>query len=403
MAKRRLDASIHHARAMLASRPEHLRSYDRLIGAVYRRGTLLARRRTDEGPNANLGLIQLAAQVADWIRPVETWWASDTSPWVQFASLAEHLLACFPVPRFMASVWLPRPDDGHLPQQEWYKRIGRGESIRTFGLPVRLSRAMAHRFLSAPSHFTAVEAIRWAQVLGLGGSPALATEVLATRLGQVLENEAFWETVLHFLVNAPEMDLAHVGPIVDYLQHRLFEGRRETSRSGEHGLCLALDRPQFSMRGRTPASLLRLVDEWHRELARRPVAPITWPQSKLRELTWIERVVVRKEDDVHTEEQVWSIRELCSADKLLAEGRAMRHCVATYVSKCAARGSSIWSMRVETPHERRRILTIEVDMRRRRIVQARRRYNELPTDAERAALGRWAAREGLGVEEVLRA
>jgi hypothetical protein len=60
-------------------------------------------------------------------------------------------------------------------------------------------------------------------------------------------------------------------------------------------------------------------------------------------------------------------------------------------------------MRVETPHEYRRILTIEVDVRLRRIVQARRKYNAQPTDAERALLGRWAAREGLGVEEALRA
>jgi hypothetical protein len=303
----------------------------------------------------------------------------------------------------MASVWLARPDDRQLPQKEWYKRLGRGENIRRLGLPIRLTRVMAHRFLSAPSHCTAVEAIRWAQVLGLGGSPALAKAILVTRLGQVLENEAFWETVIQFFVNAPDMGLEHVGPIVDYLQHRLFESHRVTARSGEDGPGAPFERPEFSMAGRTPASLLRLVDAWHRELGRKPVARITWPRSTLREVTWIERVVVRKEDDVHTEEHVWSIRELCSADKLVAEGRAMRHCVATYTSMCAARTSSIWSMRVETPREHEhRILTIEVDMRRRRIVQARRKYNALPTDAERAALGRWAAREGLGVEDVLR-
>jgi hypothetical protein len=400
VAKRRLDASVQLARAALAVCPEHLRSYDALLGVVHRRGTLLARRCPMGGPDVHAGLLQLAAQVADWIRPIDAWMSTDKSPWVEFASLAEYLLARFPVPRFMASVWLAKPGDARPENQDWYKRLGRGESIRRMGLPVRLTRTMAHRFLCAPHHLTVTEALRWAQVTGLGGSPALAAAVLATRLGQEIGNESFWETVVRFFVNAPELDLAHIGPIVDYLQHQRFGGRTGFTRSGEYGL-LPPPRPDLSLKGRTPASLLRLVGEWHRELGRAPVAGIGWTRSSLRELSWIERVVIRKDDDVRTEVRSWSIRELCSAEELRAEGRAMRHCVATYASKCTARQSSIWSMQLETPRGPRHALTIEVDMTRRRIVQARRKCNARPREAEGAILRSWAEREGLTVEEVL--
>jgi hypothetical protein len=116
--------------------------------------------------------------------------------WPQFSSLAQHLLARSPVPPFMASAWFDLPPGEQLPQHDWYRHLGRGENIRTAKLPLRLTRAMAHLFTQAPHYFSAVAALRWAQVRGLGGSPALARAVVGTRLGKVLENEEFWESVV---------------------------------------------------------------------------------------------------------------------------------------------------------------------------------------------------------------
>jgi hypothetical protein len=296
----------------------------------------------------------------------------------------------------MASVWCTAADAHSATQQDWYKRLGRGESVRCLGLPVRLTRAMAHRFLGAPCHLTATEAVRWAQVLGLGGSPALAVAIASTRLGRELANEAFWETVVHFFVNAPDLDLEQVGPIVDCLHHQRFEGPMGVAPSGEYGT-LPPPQPGFSMKGRTFGSVMRLVTSWHRELGRTPASGSTWKRSDLNELEWIERVLVRRGDDVRTEARAWSIRELCSAEALRAEGRAMHHCVATYVPRCLSMRSSIWSMQVETPRGRHHVLTIEVDRTRRRIVQARRKFNALPREEERAVLLSWATRERLGV------
>jgi hypothetical protein len=395
-AKRRLDASVHLARAALADCPQQLRAYDALRSAVHRNSTLLARRGPSGGPDGHAGVVQLATHAADWIRPIEGWRCQERSPWVQFASLAEHLLARFPMPGFMASVWWTAPDPYSATQQDWYKRLGRGESVRRLGMPVRLTRAMAHRFLGAPCHLSVTEAVRWAQVLELGGSPALAVAVASTRLGRELANEAFWETVVHFFVNAPDLDLAQVGPIVDYLHHQRFGGGMGVAPSGEYGM-LPPPQPSFSMKGRTSGSVMRLVTSWHRELGRTPPSGETWSRSDVNELEWIERVVVRRGDDVRTEARAWSIRELCSADALSAEGSAMHHCVAIYASRCLSKRSSIWSMQVETPRGRHHALTIEVDRTRRRIVQARRKFNALPREEERAVLLSWATRERLAI------
>ena len=94
--------------------------------------------------------------------------------------------------------------------------------------------------------------------------------------------------------------------------------------------------------------------------------------------------------------RVWRIRELLSAAALAAEGRAMRHCVASYLQSCAAGHVSIWSMTLTTKDGIERQQTVEVT-RQRVIVQSRGKRNRKASDRERGVLRRWAAREGLTI------
>ena len=80
----------------------------------------------------------------------------------------------------------------------------------------------------------------------------------------------------------------------------------------------------------------------------------------------------------------------------------MRHCVGTYAERCAKKRTSIWSMQVENQRGRRRVLTIEVDLPKRTICQARRKCNRLPKAGEREVMERWAAQEGLKFAESMR-
>ena len=296
----------------------------------------------------------------------------------------------------MTSVWFDLPPGEVLPQHGWYKHLGLGQNIRTAGLPLRFTRAMAHLFAQAPHHYRAIAALRWAQVQGLGGNVALARAVVGTRLGKVLENEDFWESVLHFFVNHPSFDLSQVGPVVDFFQHQKFEETEGISPEGVFGK-LPPPRPDFSMKGRTVASVLRHVEEWHKQLGQdRNKTCLTWRHSPFKDFRLVEG------SEALGNMRVWTITELLTNRALFLEGQAMRHCVAIYAVGCARRHTSIWSMQVENQQGRHRVLTIEVDLLRKTVCQARGKANRLPKAVEKEIMERWTMQEGLKVAEWVR-
>jgi hypothetical protein len=392
-AKRQLDDSIHAGRSLAGRHDGALSAYERLLRQVQTRTNLLrpSDRAADSRNALNAGLLALALHHAGWLRPVETWFPTRQNTWPLFTSLAHHLLALYRVPAFMTSVWFDLPPGEILPQHGWYKLLGLGRNIRTAPLPLRFTRAMAHLFGQAPHHYSAIAALRWAQVCGLGGDEALARAVVGTRLGKALENEAFWESVLHFLINHPSLNLAQVGPVVDFLQHQKFEWREGVSPEGVFGR-QPPPRPDYTMKGRTAASILRQVEEWHKQLGQGTNQPsLTWRRSPFKDFRLVEG------SEALGNMRVWTITELLTSRALFLEGQAMRHCVATYAERCACRQTSIWSMQVENQRGRHRVLTIEVDLHKRTVCQARRKCNRLPQAVEREVMERWAAREGLKV------
>ena len=97
-----------------------------------------------------------------------------------------------------------------------------------------------------------------------------------------------------------------------------------------------------------------------------------------------------------------SRRSLTRRD-LFDEGRAMRHCVASYEHSCVSGRSAIWSMGLERNDGRRKpVLTVEVAVGRKLICQVRGKANRLPTEKELEILRRWAAREGLALHECVK-
>jgi hypothetical protein len=398
-AKQQLDDAIHTGRSLAARHGGVLPAYERVLWHVQTRTTLLhpSDRAGDNRNRFNAALLALALYHGDWLRPVESWHPVKQNAWPQFSSLAQHLLARYPVPPFMTSAWFDLPPGEKLPQHDWYKHLGRGENIRTAKLPLRLTKAMAHLFTRAPHHYSAVAALRWAQVRGLGGSQALARAVVGTRLGKVLENEEFWESVLHFFVNHPCLDLAQVGPVVDFLQYQRFEWKEGVSADGVFGK-QPPPRPDYTMKGRTVASVLRQVEEWHKELGRETNQPsISWRHAPFNEFR-----LVQGEEGLGNM-RMWTITEILTSRALFLEGQTMRHCVATYKERCIQRQVSIWSVQVETQRGRQRALTIEVDIPQRTIRQVRGKCNRLPSANERAIVERWAAVEGLRIAEAIRA
>jgi hypothetical protein len=340
---------------------------------------------TEWGSNPFLfGLLSLARQSAYWVRPLDDWRPATRNAGRQFSQLARHLLARYEVPAFLEAVLF----DGYVGEdrESWFRHVGQGGSLRTApGLTVPLTKRMAHHALLAPDACTVIQALRWGQVLALGGTPRLAFALNGTELGRTMvgvEQEQWRQSVIQWLVNQRMLDPSQVDPIIAYVLRRR---RRERS---------------FSMQGRTPQSVLRLIQEWKEEAAARErerVRNRSRGRSRhyYRELQQSGFAPGIWETGRGAQRRIWTIEEIrCNRD-LIAEGREMRHCVATYEHSIVQGHSSIWSMRVERPEGVQRAVTIEVHPHRRQVVECLGKCNRLPTSDELHILERWVQENGL--------
>ncbi|QDU51697.1 PcfJ domain-containing protein [Gimesia panareensis] len=334
-------------------------------------------------------LVLIAAEADSWLRPIEDWRPRMSDPRRQFASLLRHLFVEYQMPFFFDSVWLMNwPWETSL-WRKWYIYVGLGYNIRQCPLPISFTKKMAHHFMHAPPDITMYQAIRWGQILGMGGDEALAREIFATRLAEEFLNEDFWSSVLHWFVRQPRLDRVHVRPIIDYLYFQRFGMDLGNS-------ALSMPLQEYSMKGRTPRSLLHQVQEWHRGLAENDRIPFyEWEPSRIPGFEYREAAA----DGQNW--RYWTIRELLTSHALVAEGREMKHCVATYAFSCARGSTSIWTMEVKSAEGVQKAVTIEVNCDRKLICQVRGLENRMPEKAELAILNRWAIKARLDIAETL--
>jgi hypothetical protein len=337
-------------------------------------------------------LIRINERRWQWVAPLDSWRPASHNGRRQFSSLVRHLLARYPVPAFMDQAWF-RAEPGAERYREWFAQLGAGKNIRTLETPIPMSKLMAHHFLSAPDDYSIEAAIRWGQVHALGGGSRLTGALLGTRIGQDFANDEFWTSVIRFFVANPMLDRRHVGPVVDYLHAQKFEVREVMVGPGRVEVQLP-PQPGLTMRGRTAETLLAQVERWHRELGRVSVADqLYFRRSGIKELA------LKAGKDGESE---WRIRELLSGAELLAEGRVMKHCVASYAHSCADGRCSIWAMELITEAGKEKRQTIEVT-RDRMIVQCRGKQNRLPSAAELDVVKKWAGMAGLILSPYVRA
>ena len=328
-----------------------------------------------------------------WIRPIQRWKVKKHNRNRQFADLLRHLFVTYDIPAFMDNVWFTDNSTHH----EWYIHIGSGQNIGTApGIPVTLTKKMAHHFLSAPKQYSVEEAIRWGQVQALGGDKRLIDAIRETHLIRNFTNDDFWLSVIRFFIENPMLDVSHINPIVDYIQNQKYTNRQIFI---DRGVAEEIDPPQpnFTMKGRTAETILQQVNEWHRQLGRETRGGnYQWTRSKIRELNLVQRT---KEIE---NERTWVIRELLSSEELIDEGRRMNHCVRSYGKSCHSGRTSIWTLEVTEKDKVRKVLTIEVMLAQMLIRQVRGKRNRLPTKSEKNIISQWAAREGLKIADYVR-
>jgi hypothetical protein len=321
-----------------------------------------ARRSWGCHPGVN-ALFYLARWRQAYIRPLSSWCGSQASWRPAIHALAEHLLARYPVPRFLGAAWYAI-DDLDEAKRRWFVAHAAGASFRSLDLPIELTSRMEHIFLRSPDHVGIEYALRRAELFGLGVPERFVEQVLQTSAARDLSNGPFWRTVWQFLIeHAVGLTPEDVRRVVNFLRTIKQEGIA----------------PQFSLKGRTPRSLLRLIDEWDTG-AGSAGFDLSWARSQIQPMTV---AVSAPHEEVPLQ---YDFVELTTSEQLQAEGTALRHCVADYARYCWRGWSRIWSLRSTRGTRTKSIVTIEVDPTRREIVQAKGFRNRRPTSHERALI-----------------
>ncbi len=335
----------------------------------------------------------MARRMHTWHCIPETWDAPEASPYLQMRSLVQHLFDQYPVPNFMASIWWREPNFQW--GAELYQHLAKGQSIRQFSIlgTFKVTKRIAALFMQAPDDLLPQEALRWSQVRALGGDERLARILIRkTCLSKTNRAEAFWQTVIRFLISNAPVSAKEIVEIVQFIQQQRFEPAHKVWGTGAGDEPV---QPDFSMRGRTLMSLRRHMAHWRSELIEKgfvppqPVNPLDIPWERCRIGSFC----------LERDGTTWSIEELLTPRELHHEGQVMQHCVASYVSVCASRKTTIWSMKFQKEKIERHSLTIEVRPKSKVIFQARGKHNCDPSDVINEILNRWAAQEGLKFNE----
>jgi len=388
--KLQTDRAISLAYARLSPQPWAQSVFYELLRAARERSPRLLTAPAFDGLHPGVeALFNLAQYSPAHIRSIDAWNGSDASWQGAIGALAQHLVGRYRVPSFLAAAWYAAADPYSEPKRRWFIAHAAGVRFRSLDLPVRMTRRMEHIFLASHDHLSIEAAMRRAELLALSGSDDLVDAVLKTRAGADLARAEFWRTVWRFLVvNGDAIDLAQVGPIIDCVDAIRHE---QVAIETPDGIVMrGPAQPSFSMKGRTPRSMARLLRDWHRGLATAG-GSLSWQPSNLRPLAFEE---ARDEPQAAVS---WHLTELTTSAALRAEGAVLHHCVGSYSERCARGMSQIWSLRVRSAARLRSVLTVEVDPRRRAIVQARGLRNRPASGKARRLLEAWAEREQLQV------
>jgi hypothetical protein len=387
--KQQTDRVISQAYGRLAAHSRARSMFTEILSGVRSRAPRLldARVVNDRHPGIE-ALINLARFERAHRRPIASWPGCDGSWRAAIRGAAQHLVGKHPVPPFLASAWYAVDDANAERKRDWFIAHAAGVSFRSLDLPIAMTRKMEDIFLRSRDHLDIDYAMRRAELLALGADAELVHAILTTRVATDLSHGDFWRTVWLFLIaNARAIGPAQVGPLIDFI-HAIRHER--LALQTPHGIVMRdPPDPLFSVKGRTARSMLRLMQEWHRSLGVTQ-GGLTWAPSPLRPLA-----IEEPGPEPSAPPTVWQLMELTSGEQLQQEGAALHHCVGSYAGLCWRGASRIWSLRMRRGDKMRHLLTIQVDLKRRAVIQARGWHNRPASGKPLRLLHAWMARENL--------
>lgn len=287
------------------------------------------------------------------------------------------------MPLHQTFLWLPlfavRHLENFLPgkAENWHWPAIRhlalgGSPVTAPGLPIPLTHRMAHVFTQADREVAGMaDALRYAQVMALGGDNILFDQVWYA-LGGDFSDNSFWESVIRwFVLHADDTRLAECHGVLDYIR---YERRQQGA--------------VFTMKGRSVAALVRRVESWHgHDLYLAGEQYLQWKRWDIPEYS---------AEPLPNETAALRIVQLVNSEEMNRESTVMHHCVASYSRQCFEGHTSIWSLRTYTTEERvlDRHATIEVN-KYHQIVQVRSFCNDIPDNMYLDVVKAWGRQNGL--------
>lgn len=362
-----------------------------------------------------------------FIRSIYDWKPKSRNSEQQVRSLIRHLFAKYPTPEFLEKYFfndIKRIVGGDEEKNtvdaiKMYIHMGAGNSMKSYdGYPpgMVIHKKAAHYLYTTPNELDYISALRRIQVLYLGGDnyifqALMRANALRERVPDVktrkngsdvwkqnTDVDEFWVSVMKFFIDNPMIELDKISEIIDYINNMKFLQQR-TYVDGRY-VTIDPPHPTFSMKGRTPLSLLNQSDQWHYErnrLNRIHHRNNTYLKEGGKNFTWI-GTNIKDGKFRRSKHFIYKIVQLCSYFELRDEGKEMHHCVGTYATSCSNGKCSIFSVRRYIDDVfNDRAATLEI--RNGSIVQIRSKYNKKPDDTTIAVIKEWASYEKLTISQ----
>jgi hypothetical protein len=328
--------------------------------------------------------IRVVEEKAYFIRPIEDWKPKGRTAEKLFASLLRHLFVKYPVPNCMYSLWFDVED---CDARTWFIDVAQGRNLSKINhFPVPVTKKEAHHFTKAPSKLTFIEALRYGQAITAGATMSFIKNLIQTDLGNYLyPNEEFWKEVITFLVRNNHTATAYqLEIVVEYIWNQKFVKRWGQNNEGEV-VEKNPSEPNFDLKGKTWDSLWRRAFEWFEIVGFIRKTSQEWAHLML------ENNHIKAKTG-----QSFVFEQLLTKQELFEEGKNMNHCVGSYSEECENSTSAIFSMQ-NTLSRGKSLVTVEVDPKKREIVQARCRFNDSTSYFEKEIIKEWARQNDLKV------
>lgn len=337
-------------------------------------------------------LVRMCAYESSWIRAPEDWLAPEERDVKSIMrSLLAHVFVRYPVAGFLYHAWQVR-GDLRWRERDWFVQLAQGASWRDLqGLPRTISRRALHECAQAPDDLNIAQALRWGQVRASGGGPSLAREVVTSRMANDMTHDACWSRLIQKFSAAGEESAHCFGLIADLFVELLDQEQDE--KVGQLSALPIKELHAYAWKYWSDAAiaLSAHLPEWQKRGVTHPACRLQL--SSMMRKCWPSMIPSTMQRSYKVKRALLTLHELTSAAELIAEGREMRHCVATRSSACLRKSRSILSIRLRIADDEER-LTLEVCRETRKVIEVKGWCNRQPSARAWSHLAHWASDTG---------